>query len=342
MKKHIRRRTRLRKARLKKKEGRSHRDAVWERRLGQLKEFRRRRGHCQVPSRSKKHPSLGHWVQHQRVLKRAGRLDRKRMRRLQQVGFDWVSRGRSVEFRDSAYWDKKWEGILAKLARFKQQFGHCWAPAGWRVAPRLSQWVSRQRRLKQQGRLSKDRRQKLDALGLDWRTDGLASPRWERCYVKLLEFRRRFGHCHVPAEWAEDINLGRWVVKTRRLKRAGRLGAYKVRRLNEIGFVWDAIGKREVEHDAIWSEWLAKLEAFHRRRRHWRVPTEQHRFHRLRVWMDNQRISYQRGWLTADRIRRLEKIGFPWVSDRGARLSAEARAHAAAAKPTQTEIAPRA
>jgi hypothetical protein len=134
----------------------------------------------------------------------------------------------------------------------------------------------------------------------------------------LREFRRRFGHSHVPAEWAENITLGRWVVKTRRLRNAGRLSVEKVRRLNEVGFVWDAIGKRQGEHDAVWSEWLAKLRAYHHTYGHWRVPTEQRRFHRLRVWMDNQRINYHRGWLSAERIRQLEKVKFPWVSDRGA------------------------
>jgi hypothetical protein len=38
------------------------------------------------------------------------------------------------------------------------------------------------------------------------------------------------------------------------------------------------------------------------------------------VWMDNQRISYHHGWLSAERTRRLEKVKFPWVSDRGARF----------------------
>ena len=158
-------------------------------------------------------------------------------------------------------------------------------------------------------------------MGVDLRTRGSMPPRWGRCFLRLLKFRRRFGHCHVPAEWTEDINLGKWVVKTRRLKRAHLLSAGKVRRLNEVGFVWDAIAKREVEHDAVWSTWLAKLETFHQKHGHWRVPTDQHRFHRLRIWMDNQRISYQRGWLSADRIRRLQKIGFPCVSDRGLRLA---------------------
>ena len=256
MKKHSRWNTRFRRAE------RNYWEAVWERRFEELKAYRRQHGSCQVPSCSKKHPSLGYWVQYQRVLQRSDRLSAERTRRLEQIGFDWVSRGRSLEFRDSTYWNKKWERMLGRLARFSRRSGHCLVPAGSAGTPSLSQWVARQRHLKQQGLLSKDRWRSLKALGLDWKTGGSIAPRWERCFLRLLEFRRRFGHCHVPAEWAENITLGRWVVKTRRLKKAGRLSVEKVLRLNAVGFVWDAIGKRQGEHDAVWAKWLAKLNTY--------------------------------------------------------------------------------
>ncbi len=292
------------------------RDTQWEERFTELRVFRRQHGHCQVASRSKTHPSLGHWVNYQRVLKRSGRLSVARRRRLEEIGFDWISRGRSVEFRDPAYWDAQWELLFNRLTRFHRRFGHCLVPAGSTRTPNLRQWVERQRHLKQEGLLRPDRWRRLRALGLDWKTGESLDPRWTRSLGTLLEFRRRFGHCRVPATWPENINLGRWVVKTRRLKNTGRLNAEKVRRLNEAGFVWDAMAAHQAKHDARWSAWLARLHAFHQRHGHWRVPTEQRRFHRLRVWMDNQRISYHRGWLTAERIRRLQAIKFPWVSDR--------------------------
>ena len=314
MTKHRQGTTRLRKAK------RNGPDARWERRFEELKAYRRQHGNCQVPSRSKKHPSLGHWVQYQRVLQRSDRLGAERARRVEQVGFDWVSRGRSVEFRDSTYWDTRWERMLGRLTKFRGRFGHCLVPANWAGTPRLSHWVARQRHLKQQGLLRADRWRRLHALRLDWKTGASVDPRWERSLLRLLEFRRRFGHCQVPAAWAENVNLGRWVVKTRGLKNKGRLSVEKVRRLNDVGFVWNARGTRQRAHDAVWSGWLAKLHAYHQRYGHWRVPTEQRRWHRLRVWMDNQRISYHRGWLSAERIRRLKKITFPFVSDRGATL----------------------
>jgi hypothetical protein len=69
----------------------------------------------------------------------------------------------------------------------------------------------------------------------------------------------------------------------RRLRREGRLNGEKLHRLNEVVFVWDVTGKREAEQDAVWSKWLAKLHAFHQEHGHWRVPTDQRRFHSLWV-----------------------------------------------------------
>ena len=315
--------TNLNSKRVIKKAKQTYQDAAWDLRFEELKAYRRQHGHCQVPIGAKKHRSLGHWVYYQRALHRSGRLNAARRRRLKAIGFDWVSRGRSVAFRDSTYWDKMWERMLGRLERFHRHFGHCRVPIVWQGTRSLSGWVIRQRNLKRKGVLSQDRWRRLKILGLDW-TDGSLDPRWERSFLRLREFRRRFGHSHVPAEWAENVNLGKWVGKMRRLKRAGRLSDEKLCRLNEVGFVWDATGKREAEQDAVWSKRLARLQMFHQQNGHWRVPTDQRRYHSLRVWMDNQRINYRRGWLTAERIRRLEKVKFPWVSDRGREVASRA------------------
>jgi hypothetical protein len=301
-----------------------YKEGLWDRRLTELKAHRRKYGHYQVSSYSKKYPALGNWVLFQRIQKRAGRLSRKRVRRLNQIGFDWASRGRSAEFRDSTDWNAMWERMFSSLQKFKKRYGHCRVPPGPPGNPKLSRWVPAQRKLKRKGLLKKDRQRRLQALGFDWQAGFYAKLRWERSFQRLLEFHRRFGHSHVPAEWAENRALADWVVKTRMLKRKGRLSAGKVRRLNEIGFVWDATRKRQIEHDVIWSKRLEQLIAFRRKYGHWCVPTDQRRFHSLRIWMDNQRIKYHRGRLPADRIRRMEKVRFPWLSDRGQRLSSEA------------------
>jgi len=293
-----------------------YREGLWEQRYKELKAFRRKHGHCQVTNCSKEYSTLGNWVHFQRIQKRKGRLSPKRARRLREIGFDWISRGRSIEYRNPAHWDNKWDRMFSVLAKFKERHGHCWVPLAPSRNARLSRWVASQRKLKRQGLLKKQRQRRLEELGFDWRSASAASLAWEKRFQQLQEFNRRFGHSHVPAEWAENLTLGGWVVKMRRLRLKGRLSPDKVRRLNRIGFVWDPLRKREIEHDVIWSQWLEKLVAFHQKNGHWCVPTDQRRFHHLRIWMDNQRISYREDSLSANRIRRLNKARFPWLSDR--------------------------
>jgi hypothetical protein len=67
MKRHRRSKPRLKKAK------RKDQEAAWELRFELLKACRRKHGHCQVPSCSKKYLSLGHWVNYQRVLHREWR-----------------------------------------------------------------------------------------------------------------------------------------------------------------------------------------------------------------------------------------------------------------------------
>lgn len=313
---------RWKKHRIKRKATLSHADAAWDVRFQELKQYRREYGHLHVPSCSKDHPSLGNWVNHQRLMYRSGRMLSDRRDRLEKVGFDWISRGRSVEFRDSGYWDDKWERMYRKLVQFHKRFEHCVVPSSWGGYPRLSEWVKRQRHLQEEGTLSKERWRRLKALGLATKKPGSLDPRWERSFVRLMEYKRQYGNCRVPAESKEHFKLGQWCVKMRRHKRNGVMSAEKRRRLDEVGFVWDPTAAREAEHDVLWLKWMTKLQAFRDKRGHWRVPTDQPRFHQLRVWMDNQRISYTRGWLPAERIKRLNALEFPWMSDRQ-RLAAE-------------------
>src|ERR1700674_864158 len=80
MKRHRRSKHRFKKAK------RKDQEAAWEPRFEQLKAYRRQQGHCQVSSRSKEYPSLGNWVNYQRVLHRSGRLRAEDKRRLDQIG----------------------------------------------------------------------------------------------------------------------------------------------------------------------------------------------------------------------------------------------------------------
>jgi hypothetical protein len=128
-----------------------------------------------------------------------------------------------------------WEEGFEALTRFKAREGHCHVSRFhfegdyW-----LGPWVSTQRYKRE--RMAVERRKRLDAIGFiwDWR-----DYRWEKGFAALVSFKAREGHCRAPSSLIEsDYKLGWWVVSQRR-KKDGMIAERK-RRLNRIGFVWDA------------------------------------------------------------------------------------------------------
>ncbi len=72
--------------------------ANFEERLKGISDYRRRHGHCNVTEQED--PQLAYWMQNIRQFKKQGRLPRERIRRLDEVGFEWnPKRGRRREVR---------------------------------------------------------------------------------------------------------------------------------------------------------------------------------------------------------------------------------------------------
>jgi hypothetical protein len=123
----------------------------------------------------------------------------------------------------------------------------------------------------------------------------------------LLQFKQREGHLRVPARHVEDGHkLGRWISMQRTHNRLGTLCPESLRRLNEIGFIWN-------RHEGKWNKMFKALTQFKHREGHLRVPQlhvedGQH----LGAWIGSQRCQKRLGTLISERERRLNEIGFIW------------------------------
>jgi len=280
----------------------------WQRQFRQLREFRRRFGHCQVPAQWGDNPSLSNWVARQRKLRNEGRLKAGRRCRLMAIGFAWKGRNRK------SYENKElWNASYAALARYQRAHGHCLALASRPGTWWLSQWATQQREARLRGVLSEERRRKLDALGFAW--DGEQAnwdARWERRFDQLLAFRRRFGHCRVPAGWSENTPLSAWVQIQRVRKKQGKLRAERMRRLNAIGFMWKSPLKQHADPEARWNEMLAALVAYKKTHGECVVPEGHPHTAQLNRWVKGQREAGHHGRLREDRRQRLDALGFVW------------------------------
>jgi len=278
----------------------------WEDRLTQLLQFRERFGHCHVAAKWKENIPLGHWVDVQRQFKKKGLLSPERIQRLESIGFEWKIRWPLGTREDH------WQRMCAHLESFAREHGHAEVPKGYAPTPGLPGWVFDQREAFKTGTLRADRRERLEAIGFAWKdTRRSDARRWEDRLAQLLQFRERFGHCHVAAKWNENIPLGHWVDVQRQFKKKGVLSPERIQRLEAIGFEWHGPRSRSHLYDAQWAQMFAHLTAYRQEYGNTQVPRS-HTANGLGDWVLNQRHLQRAGTMRPDRRAQLESISFEW------------------------------
>ena len=267
----------------------------WEARLQQLKEFRKEHGHCDIP---KKHPGgLGAWVHNQRYGGKEGgrRCTAEQAQKLEELGFKWNMAGIRSD---------RWELRFRELKEFQEQHGHCNVPG--KHPGGLGEWVNYQRRSgkKKSQRRNAKQAQKLEDLGFQWEI----VKSWEARFQELKEFQEEHGHCDVPAK--HPGGLGHWVGHQRRGGKEGsqRHNAERTQKLEELGFRW------EIVKNFSWEERLQQLKEFQKEHGHCNVP-EKHPGG-LGSWVRHQRRGGKKESQggNAERVRKLEELGFQWES----------------------------
>ncbi len=221
---------------------------------------------------------LGLWCHTQRIARKRGSLAVERVARLDAIGFEW-------EYHDSQ-WTKQYE----RLKTFYAETGR-WPKRG---EGSLSTWCNTQRQARKNGRLTKERIRRLDAIGFVWEYD--PDKEWKGQYEALQAFRRQKGRWPKTTEGG---SLGAWCVTQRKLRREGKLAAEREALLEAIGFTWSA--------DGVWTEHFRRLEAFYRQEGRW--PTS--REGTLGNWCFVQKRLFRKGELAAERAEKLRALGFP-------------------------------
>jgi Helicase associated domain len=111
--------------------------------------------------------------------------------------------------------------------------------------------------------------------------------RFETGFVDFLAFRKIYGHAIVPKIFPERPSLGRWTQFVRRWrtrKDETRLTPSRRRRLDEVGFVWDAKSHPDFkivqgtvkQVDEHWEKMFQTLLEYKAKNGHCNVPKEKH------------------------------------------------------------------
>ena len=215
--------------------------SYWEEKLKELKAFKAKNGHSFVPVNYKENKALGTWVATQRKLESKNQLEEKKKKKLSQLGFVWST---DTQQQLKSNYDSQWALNYERLKIYKQVYGTCQVSV--KLNPVLQRWTRWQRLLFYQGKLAKDRINKLNEIRFPW---NVQEGYWMKMYEALADFKTQNGHTHVPYNWEPNKQLAAWVYRTKLTK--AELSAQKIELLNMLGFDWHFSRKNVVSWEGM-------------------------------------------------------------------------------------------
>ena len=112
-------------------------------------------------------------------------------------------------------------------------------------------------------KLDPEKQKLLEKNGVVWE---VLKQQWEIYSNLLVKYKDREGHCNVPDNHKEDgEKLGAWLGKQRQAKKKDKLNADQIKRLDEIGVVWDVLIQQ-------WEKYYNLLVKYKDREGHCNVP----------------------------------------------------------------------
>mmetsp|Transcript_21006 Transcript_21006/g.44975 ORF Transcript_21006/g.44975 Transcript_21006/m.44975 type:complete len:442 (+) Transcript_21006:184-1509(+) len=295
-------------------------DRAWEKKFQLLLDYYKTHNHTIVPTSD---PTVGRWVQRQRLQYKKGTMSDQRRLLLLAANFVFDVRehnrsNKSKPERDCTKCQKKklrkfsWEERYDQLKNYFDTYGDSNVPL---KQGSLGGWVQYQRRSKKD--LSTIQKDKLEQLNFIW---NMKDHRWRAKYEELRQFVHQFNHSHVPS--TGDLKaLQAWCGTQRQLYRrkysesatqrdvVSALTDERESLLEKIGFDFNK------NHEHTWLQRLRQLKEYKRQHGHVNLGKKDGV---LGAWADTQRTEYRfrvadhHSHLTDERIEELEALGFAW------------------------------
>jgi hypothetical protein len=277
------------------------REETWMKSYRELENYVRENGNPHVPARYQANTKLAGWVWRQRILREKAYglyppLTNEQISHLDKLGFNWDPRA------------DKWAERFEQLKRFKEEHEHCEVGLVEGEDGELSQWVSTQRGRNSSGKLQAEQKAKLDSIGFNWTPESKNDLKWQEMYEQLKKYHAENGDADVPSRWKQNPKLASWVAAQRERRKAGMIPNGQTRLLDELGFSWK-------QHErGSWEDRLAEVAEFKEKNGHCEIPLNFPENPKLGHFVNAMRTQWKNGRLSADRLAKLEAVGFVWKS----------------------------
>jgi hypothetical protein len=270
---------------------------TWMKWYRELETYMHEHGNPHVP-RLYANVKLGSWVMIQRA--RRGKalgnrppLTTEQVALLDKLGFRWDAR------------EEQWDEGFEQTKRFKEKHGHFEIEQVQGDESELSRWVTTQRRQNSSGELQAERKAKLDSIGFVWTSEDKSEVKWQEMYARLKLYHVEHGDADVPNRWKTSLKLAAWVGAQRQRRKQGKIPDEQIRLLDELGFTW------QHRERGLWEDRLAEIVEFKAKHGHCKIPVDKTK---LGHFVNAMRTQRNNGKLSAERIAKLDTIGFAWAA----------------------------
>ena len=217
-------------------------DYNWNKMYELACEYYEEYGDLDIPQRyiTSNGEKLGVWIGAQRTKYKNGDLINEQVKKLESIGMIWNT--------FDLQWDKNYE--LAK--KYYLEHGNLSISCNCvsENEEKLYIWISNQRQMYKKGKLSQDKINLLNSIGMKW--DVLDS-QWNKMYELASEYYQEYGKLDVPRRYVtkNGDNLGVWISRQRKrykdrfVEKKSKMCKYssltdeQVKLLENIGMIWN-------------------------------------------------------------------------------------------------------
>ncbi len=202
----------------------------FEERFARLAKHYALHGDCNIGNETGENSELLKWVAYIRGRKKQGKLSAEQVARLDSLGFLWSPKDAARSL---------WKQQIAELKAYIAANGDSNVPLVYPTNQEFADWWRNTRSSRNAGKLNKEKERELDALSVTW---SLEEAKWNSMFEQLKLYKKQFGDCKVPHNYADNPKLGRWVgtqIYEWRKKITRRNTEERARRLASIGFWGD-------------------------------------------------------------------------------------------------------
>ena len=248
--------------------------------------------------------SISTWVGRQRQLKSRNKLPKDKIDLLSQIkGWSWDYGVVRVT---------KWEQMFQTLSEYVELEGHARVrDKSLFQGVKVGTWVSVQRRRNAEGTMTRDQRERLEALPR-WSWNPIEDD-WHETYEELLSFIKTNGHGRPNRLDSKESELAQWIGVQRSAYKDEKIPSHRIELLEIIpGWQWSI--RNESTKSKLWDNSFAATKKYSEREGNLRL-SKSFREDGILIgqWISIQRKDYKAGKLADERIRLLESLtGWAW------------------------------